>query len=140
MLAIAEMYVKGVSTRDVADILDKFGIDGLSSSQVSRASKLLDHGLEQWRNRALGEVRYQASQSDRRRRLDLTPAHSTQAQSSGEGTISLAMTYRRRNRAGTFRIEGGKISPIRSGGGVPSLNGRERRSSGNLLSPIRRYR
>jgi transposase-like protein len=58
MLAIAEMYVKGVSTRDVADILDKFGIDGLSSSQVSRASKLLDHDLEQWRNRALGEVRY----------------------------------------------------------------------------------
>jgi len=58
MLAIAEMYVKGVSTRDVADILDKFGIDTLSSSQVSRASKLLDHDLEQWRNRALGEVRY----------------------------------------------------------------------------------
>ena len=27
MLAVAEMYVKGVSTRDVADILDKFGID-----------------------------------------------------------------------------------------------------------------
>ena len=36
MLAVAEMYVKGVSTRDVADILDKFSIDGLSSSQVSR--------------------------------------------------------------------------------------------------------
>ena len=58
MLAVAEMYVKGVSTRDVADILDKFGIDGLSSSQVSRASKLLDHDLEQWRERPLGEVRY----------------------------------------------------------------------------------
>ncbi len=58
MLAVAEMYVKGISTRDLADILDKSGIDGLSSSQVSRASKLLDHYLEQWRNRALGEVRY----------------------------------------------------------------------------------
>lgn len=58
MLAVAAMYVKGVSTRDVADILDKFGIDGLSSSQVSRASKLLDHDLEHWRNRPLGEVRY----------------------------------------------------------------------------------
>ena len=58
MLAVAEMYVKGVSTRDVADILDKFGIDGISSSQVSRASKLLDHDLEQWRNRPLGEMRY----------------------------------------------------------------------------------
>ena len=58
MLAVAEMYVKGVSTRDVADILDKFGIDGLSSTQVSRASKLLDHELEQWRNRPLGLICY----------------------------------------------------------------------------------
>jgi putative transposase len=58
MLAVAEMYVKGVSTRDVADILDKFGIDGLSSSQVSRASRLLDDDLERWRNRPLGEIRY----------------------------------------------------------------------------------
>jgi putative transposase len=38
--------------------LDKFGIDGLSCSQVSRASKRLDHDLEQWRERPLGEVRY----------------------------------------------------------------------------------
>ena len=58
MLAVAEMYVKGVSTRDVADILDKFGIEGMSSSQVSRASKLLDDDLEQWRDRPLGEIRY----------------------------------------------------------------------------------
>lgn len=58
MLAVAEMYVKGVSTRDVADILAKIGVEGLSSTQVSRASKLLDHELEQWRNRRLGEVRY----------------------------------------------------------------------------------
>lgn len=58
MLAVAEMYVKGVSTRDVADIMDKFGIDGLSSTQVSRASKLLDHELQQWRDRPLGEVCY----------------------------------------------------------------------------------
>ena len=58
MLAVAEMYVKGVSTRDVADILNKFGIEGLSSTQVSRAGKLLDHELEQWRNRPLGEICY----------------------------------------------------------------------------------
>ncbi len=58
MLAVAEIYVKGVSTSDVADILNKFGVDGLSSSQVSRASKLLDHDLEPWRNRPLGEVWY----------------------------------------------------------------------------------
>jgi putative transposase len=58
MLAVAEVYVKGVSTRDVADILAKIGVEGLSSTQVSRASKLLDHELESWRNRRLGEVRY----------------------------------------------------------------------------------
>ncbi len=47
-----------VSTRDVAYILNKFGIEGLSSTQVSRTSKLLDHELEQWRNRAIGEICY----------------------------------------------------------------------------------
>jgi len=58
MLAVAEMYVKGVSTREVEAILRQFGIEGLSSTQVSRAAKQLDVELEQWRNRPLGEVRY----------------------------------------------------------------------------------
>ena len=44
-LAIAEMYVMGVSTRKVTEI---------SASQVSRISKLLDDELEQFRNRPLG--------------------------------------------------------------------------------------
>ena len=58
MLAVAEMYIKGVSTREVEAILRQFGIEGLSSTQVSRAAKQLDVELEQWRNRPLGEVRY----------------------------------------------------------------------------------
>jgi len=58
MLAVAEMYVKGVSTRDAEAVMKEFGIESLSSSQVSRATKLLDDELEAWRNRALGEVRY----------------------------------------------------------------------------------
>lgn len=58
MLAVAEMYVKGVSTRDVADVMDKFGITSLSSTQVSRAAKLLDHELQQWRERPLGPCAY----------------------------------------------------------------------------------
>ena len=58
MLAVAEMYIKGVSTRKVEAILRQFGIEGLSSTQVSRAAKQLDVELEQWRNRPLGEVRY----------------------------------------------------------------------------------
>ena len=58
MLAAAEMYVKGVSTRAVEKVLAEFGIEGLSSSQVSRAAKLLDVDLEAWRNRPLGRLRY----------------------------------------------------------------------------------
>jgi len=57
-LAIAEMYVKGISTRRVTDVLEKMcGLD-ISSTQVSRAAKLLDERLEKWRNRLLGEYPY----------------------------------------------------------------------------------
>ena len=58
MLAIAEMYIKGVSTRDVEAVMREFGIESLSSTQVSRATKLLDEELEAWRTRPLGQVRY----------------------------------------------------------------------------------
>ncbi len=58
MLAVAEMYVKGVSNRDAEAVMSKFGLESLSSSQVSRAAKLLDAELEAWRNRPLGEIRY----------------------------------------------------------------------------------
>jgi hypothetical protein len=39
-------------------VMRAFGIESLSSSQVSRAAKLLDAELEAWRNRPLGEIRY----------------------------------------------------------------------------------
>ena len=58
MLAVAEMYVKGVSNRDAEAVMSKFGLESLSSSQVSRAAKLLDEELEAWRTRPLGEIRY----------------------------------------------------------------------------------
>jgi transposase-like protein len=58
MLAVAEMYVKGVSTRDAEMVMREFGIESLSSSQVSRAAKLLDEELEAWRSRPLGQIRY----------------------------------------------------------------------------------
>lgn len=58
LLAVAEMYVKGVSTRGAEAVMKEFGIESLSSSQVSRAAKLLDEELEAWRNRPLGEIRY----------------------------------------------------------------------------------
>lgn len=57
-LAVAEMYVQGVSTRKVAEITEQLcGLD-VSSSQVSRAAQMLDEELEAWRQRALGRVRY----------------------------------------------------------------------------------
>ena len=58
MLAIAEMYVKGVSTRDVEAVLRKLGLERVSASQVSRATKLLDSDLDAWRKRPLGAYPY----------------------------------------------------------------------------------
>lgn len=54
MLAIAQMYIQGVSTRDVEKVMAEFGLESLSSSQVSRAAALLDAELEAWRTRPLG--------------------------------------------------------------------------------------
>ncbi len=57
-LAVAEMYVQGVSTRKVAAITQELCGHEVSSSQVSRAAELLDEELEQWRHRPLGEIPY----------------------------------------------------------------------------------
>jgi putative transposase len=58
MLAVAEMYVCGVSTRDAERVMAEFGLKSLSSTQVSRAAKLLDEEFEAWRRRQLGEIHY----------------------------------------------------------------------------------
>lgn len=57
-LAVAEMYVQGVSTRKVAAITAELCGLEVNSTQVSRAAALLDEGLEAWRNRPLGETPY----------------------------------------------------------------------------------
>lgn len=57
-LAVAEMYVQGVSTRKVAAVLEQLCGTDVSSTQVSRAAKLLDEELEQWRTRPLGPTPY----------------------------------------------------------------------------------
>jgi len=57
-LAIAEMYIQGVSTRKVAAVLEQLcGLD-ISSTQVSRATADLDLELDKWRNRQLGSFLY----------------------------------------------------------------------------------
>lgn len=58
LMALAEMYVQGVSTRDVAAITERLCGTRVSTMQVSRAAKKLDEELEIWRNRPLGNVTY----------------------------------------------------------------------------------
>ena len=57
-LAIAEMYVQGVSTREVAKITEELCGTEVTSMHVSRAAALLDEELEAWRARPLAQVEY----------------------------------------------------------------------------------
>ena len=57
-LALAEMYVQGVSTRKVAAITEQLCGVQLDSMQVSRAAQQLDEQLTKWRERRLGKTRY----------------------------------------------------------------------------------
>jgi len=57
-LAIAEMYVKGVSTRRVSDIVEILCGTEVSSSQVSRLAKELDAEVESWRTSPIGQIQY----------------------------------------------------------------------------------
>ncbi len=58
LLALAEMYVQGVSTRKVKAVTEKLCGVAMSSTQVSHAAALLDTELEKWRKRPLGEYPY----------------------------------------------------------------------------------
>ena len=57
-LALAEMYVNGVSTRKVTNILEKMCGLEVSSMQVSRAAKMLDEEFASCRTRPIGRVRH----------------------------------------------------------------------------------
>ncbi len=58
VLAVAEMYCQGVSTRKVTKIVEQLCGLQVTSTQVSRAAAELDEELAAWRNRPLGEVTY----------------------------------------------------------------------------------
>jgi transposase-like protein len=58
LLALAEMYVQGVSTARVTKITEELCGCEISSSDVSRATALLDKEFAAWRNRPLGAVEY----------------------------------------------------------------------------------
>lgn len=57
-LAIAQMYLEGVSTRRVQDITERLCGYEVSSTQVSRLTQELDEQFEQFRNRPIGEISY----------------------------------------------------------------------------------
>jgi len=57
-LALAEMYLQGVSTRKVTAVMEELCGFDVTSMQVSRAVKALDEELTQWRNRPLDEIPY----------------------------------------------------------------------------------
>lgn len=58
LLALAEMYVQGVSTRKTTAILEQLCGLEISSSQVSQATAKLDVQFEAWRKRPLGTFPY----------------------------------------------------------------------------------
>ncbi|MGV8025292.1 MAG: IS256 family transposase [Anaerolineaceae bacterium] len=55
---LAEMYVRGVSTRKVKAITEELCGVEISAMQVSRATAQLDGVLQEWRERPLGEIMY----------------------------------------------------------------------------------
>jgi putative transposase len=57
-LAIAEMYLQGVSSRKVTAVMQELcGLD-VTSMDVSRAVRSLDDEFQKWRERPLGEIKY----------------------------------------------------------------------------------
>jgi transposase-like protein len=58
VMALAEMYIQGVSTRKVKAITEELCGMEISAMQVSRATAQLDAVLQEWRERPLGEIRY----------------------------------------------------------------------------------
>lgn len=66
VVAVQEMYVKGVSTRKVSEVLEKLGGATMSASQVSRCAQELDEQIKQWRGRPLAEKSYPALVIDAR--------------------------------------------------------------------------
>jgi transposase-like protein len=57
-LALAEMYVQGVSTRKVSSIVEQLCGVSVSSTQVSQCAAKLDTELQAWRNRPLQAFPY----------------------------------------------------------------------------------
>jgi transposase-like protein len=59
LMAIAESYIQGVSTRRMEELVKSFGLDRLSASEVSRICKILDEKVEEFLKRPIeAKIRY----------------------------------------------------------------------------------
>jgi len=58
LCTFSEMYIQGVSTRKVTNVLEEMCGLQVSSTQVSRCTKKLDDALNEFRSRPLGEFAY----------------------------------------------------------------------------------
>jgi len=59
LMAIAESYIQGVSTRRMEEIVKNFGLDRLSSSEVSRICEILDEKVDEFLKRPIEtKIRY----------------------------------------------------------------------------------
>ena len=56
--AIATMYINGVSTRKVSNVMEELCGFEVSSTQVSNLNKILDEEFNKWRTRPLPDIQY----------------------------------------------------------------------------------
>lgn len=58
MAAVAEMYLKGVSTRKVERIVATLGVESMSADQVSRICSVLDEEVDSFRSRRFDNMQF----------------------------------------------------------------------------------
>jgi len=59
LMTIAESYIQGVSTRKMVELVKNFGLNRLSSSEVSRLCKILDEKVDEFLKRPIEvKIRY----------------------------------------------------------------------------------
>jgi putative transposase len=54
-VAVAESFLQGVSTRRIQKVMQEFGLENITASEVSRIAKRLDEGVEKFLKRPLEE-------------------------------------------------------------------------------------
>ncbi len=89
-LAMAEMYVQGVSTRKVSAIVEELCGTSVSSTQVSGCAKRLDAELQKWRDRPLGTCPYLVCS---------TPAMKRSATTASSATVPSSLPWASRPKA-----------------------------------------